>query len=388
MKLLRILGVALVAALALAGPLRAEGPWEPVPNPDTRGGLVLSPRLKAVSGRIQMIWGWTNEQAKIKEPEFTYASFDGNSWTVPRPPYFGDNYGRVRRLAMGSARNVVGAIFQRTMDQDDKAFEVRYALSGDGGWSYSDPATADSFVHEGTTGTAVAIAGIGGRKPTFALAWLTEAKFVRAGVLDPLNNSDRPRANNVGQYGNGCERVELSGEDGSGFVVVWSDGAALRSARLKPLIGDPEESLLVARGKTGMNFALTDWKGKRPILVYETAQTPAEGGSRRQVATWKGGSWAKVPVAPPPGGEPEFPESLQAVQDEEGNLYVASLTRGGDAIRYQTSRGGKWSAAEVAIPLNEQLPVTGYDLAVHDGFVYVVASQGPHLHFVRRKVEG
>lgn len=387
MKLLRTMALALVASMALALPAMSEGAWEALPNPDTAGGLVLSPRIKAVSGRLQMVWGWTNEAVKIKEPEFTFASFDGSNWTKPRPPYFGENFGRVRRLAMAQARQVVGAIFQRTMDQDDNAFEIRYALSGDGGWSYSAPATADSFVHEGTTGTAVAMAGIGGRKPTFALAWLTEAKFVRAGVLDPLNNSDRPRANNLGNYATGSERVEISGEDDGGFVTVWSDGQSVKSARLKPLIGDPEESVTVARGKVGTNFALTDWKGKRPILVFESGTPPADGGSRRQVVAWKDRGWKKVNVAPPAGGEPPFPETMQAVQDEDGNLYVATLDRGMDAISYQTSRGGKWSAPEVAIDLDDDLTCTGFDIAVHDGSVYVVASQGPHLHFVRRKID-
>lgn len=382
----RVLALALAATLTLAAPTLAEGAWEPVPMPETGSGLVLSPQLEGGSGRLQMSWAWTNEGSKIKEPEFTFSSFDGSGWTRPKAPYFGDNIGRVRRLAMASARQAVGVIFQRTLDQDDRAFEVLYAGSVDGGWSYTKPSVADSFVHEESTGTAVAMAGIGGRRPTFGLAWLTEARFVRAGVLDPNNNSDRPRANNLGTYGSKSQRVEIAG-DGDGFVVVWSEGSNLKSARLKPIVGDPEETQTVSPGVVEMNFAMTDWRGKRPVLVFETAQTPRAGGPRRQVMRWADKKWQKVDVAPPASGEPEFPATLAAAQDEDGNLHVVSLPRTGERLVYSRTSGGRWTEPETVMTLNPNMGVTGFDLAILDGRLYVVGSQGIQAQMVSRKIE-
>ena len=380
------LSLALVAGWALALPALAEGPWEVMPTPDTRGGLVLAPRLETGGGRLQMAWSGTNEASKITEPEFMFSSFDGSVWTRPKAPYFGDELGRVRRLALASARQAVGALFQRTTEQSGNAFEVLYAVSTDGGWSYSRPSVADSFVHEGKTGTAVAMAGIGGRRPTFALAWLTEASQVRAGVLDPLNNSDRPRASTLGNYGPRSERVELAGEDGGGFVAAWNDGSTLRAVRLKPIIGDPEEAQSVATGTVETNFALTDWRGRRPLLVFETAQAPRSGGPRRQVHRWADGRWQKVDAAPPASGEPPFPQTLEAAQDEDGGLHVVSLPRTGDRLLYSRLVGGRWSEPETVALLDPNLGVTGFDVAVLGDRVYAAVAQGPRLEAASRKV--
>lgn len=374
-----------------AGAVRAqedeESPWQPVATPATGGGVVISPKLRVASGRLHMFWGWTNAAAKIVEPEFTYASLSGDTWSNPRPPYFGDNMGRVRRIATAVSRQSVGIIFQRQLDQADNAFEVLFALSMDGGWSFSErPGVADSYNHEGTTGTAVAMAGVGGRNPGFAMGWLTEHRSVRVGILNPKAASDRPRAHNVGTHSVDGERLEMSGENGNGYLAVWNEGSSVKSVRLKPLVGDPEQVHTVLSGQVGLNFALTDRSGKDPLLVVETKSNPRGGGSRRQVYAWDDGKWSPVQVSPPEGGELPAPRRLEAVQDEDGVLHVVTYPGSGKAILYQNNKGGRWSKPEEALALDANLGVTGFDVAVRDGQAYVMAAQGPRLQIAKREV--
>lgn len=385
--LLRAWTLILALAMALTWPALAESPWETMPTPETSGGLVLAPRLESGAGRLQMAWGWTNPSSKILDPEFTYSSFNGSSWTRPKAPYFGNNLGRLRKLDMARARQAVGVVYQRTLDQDDRAFEVLYAVSGDGGWSYTRPAVADSYVHEESRGTAVAMAGIGGRRPTFALGWLTEGRSVRVGVLDPSNNSDRPRANTLGTHGPRSERLELAGDDEGGFVAVWSDGSSLQSCRLRPIVGTAESSESVFTGSVGRNFALTDWQGRRPTLVFEADRVPAAGGPRRQVMRWAERRWQKVDLKPPPSGEAEAPSTLEAVQDQDGEIHVLALTRAGDRLEYSRTLKGRWTDPETVFSLNSSLGVTGFDLAILKGSLFAVVAQGPHLQMARRAVK-
>lgn len=379
--------LALALTLGLTWTAAAETRWEAVPAPETNGGLVLAPRLESGAGRLQMAWGWTNPSSKILDPEFTYSSFNGSAWTRPKAPYFGDNLGRLRKLDMARARQAVGVIYQRTLDQDDRAFEVLYAVSGDGGWSYSRPAVADSYVHEESVGTAVAMAGIGGRRPTFALGWLTEGRAVRVGVLDPNNNSDRPRASTLGTHGSRSERLELAGDDEGGFIAVWSDGRKLESCRLRPIVGTPEASETVFSGSVGRNFVLTDWQGKRPTLVFEADRAPTGGGPRRQVMRWADRRWQSVDLAAPPQGEAEAPSTLEAVQDEDGEIHVLALPRAGDQVLYSRTLKGRWTEPESVFSLNPRLGVTGFDLAVLKDNVFAVVAQGPHLQVARRTLK-
>ncbi len=288
---------------------------------------------------------------------------------------------------MARARQAVGVIFQRTLDQDDDAFEILFAISGDGGWSFSAPAVADSYVAEGSVGTGVAMAGIGGRRPTFALGWIAEGGAVRVGVLDASSNSDRPRASNLGTHGSRSERIEMAGDDEGGFVVAWSDGPSLKSVRLTPIVGEPKDSQTAYTGSVGMNFALTDWKGKRPLLLLEADRAPRAGGARRQVLRWADRQWQKVDVAPPPAGEPESPTTLEAVQDENGDLHVVSLPRSGDRLVYSRTLKGRWTDPETVVNLNSALGVTGFDLSLLDDRLYVVAAQGTSVQVARRQVQ-
>jgi len=385
--LVQVLALVLALGWLAGGAASSEGAWEALPAPETSGGLVLAPCLESGAGRLQMAWGWTNPSTRIKEPEFTYATFNGATWTRPKAPYFGDNIGRLRRLGMARARQAVGVIFQRTLDQDDDAFEIRFAVSADGGWSFSAPAVADSFVAEGSAGTAVAMAGIGGRRPTFALGWIAEGRAVRVGVLDASSNSDRPRANNLGLHGTRSERVEIAGDDEGGFVAAWSDGPSLKSTRLTPIVGQAQDAQTAWAGSVGRNFALTDWKGRRPLLVFEPDRTPTGQGPRLQIQRWADRQWQKVEVASPAAGEIEPSATLEAVQDENGELHVIRLPRGGDSLLYSRTRNGRWTDPERVMALNSTLGVTGFDVSLLKEHLYVVASQGTSVQVARRQVQ-
>ncbi len=386
-SLVEVLVLVLALGWLAGGPASSKGEWEALGVPDTAGGLVLAPCLESGAGRLQMAWGGTNEASKIREPEFTYATFNGSAWTRPKAPYFGDNIGRLRRLAMARARQSVGVIFQRTLDQDDDAFEIRYAVSADGGWSFSSAAVADSFVAEGSGGTAVAMAGIGGRRPTFALGWIAEGRAVRVGVLDASRNSDRPRANNLGTHGSRSERIEIAGDDEGGFVTAWSDGSSLKSTRLTPIIGQAQDAQTAYAGSVGRNFALTDWKGQRPLLVFEADRNPSGGGPRLQVRRWADRQWHRVEAAAPAAGEPEPSLTLEALQDEGGDMHVVSLPRGGDRLVYSRTLKGRWTNPETVMDLNSTLGVTGLDVSLLKDHLYVVASQGTAVQVARRPVQ-
>lgn len=376
-----VLVALLASALVWLDPVQADGKWEQVSTPNTNGGLVITPNILD-SGRLLMTWGWSS--GKMEVPEYAFSTMNGDSWTEPRVPFFGDNVGNVRRLATATAKYTTGLIYQRTTEQDDDAFEVLYCISVDKGWSYTDPRVVDSFVHEEKGGTAVNIAGIGGRRPTFAFGWLSEARQVKTAILDPGYVGDRPRANNMGRYGLGCERIELAGEESGGFVSVWNEGSRLMSGYLRPLSGTAEESQLVQNGKVGLNFAMCDNKGRNPVLVFDLNRAPSNGGSRRQVRAWKDGQWNTVAAAAPSSGD--FPVSLQidACQDSDRNLHVVSLARNGESLTYSALKDNRFGEPETVCPLRPVIGITGMGIVAYDKYVYVVVSQGPYVQLWRR----
>ena len=74
------------------------------------------------------------------------------------------------------------------------------------------------------------------------------------------------------------------------------------------------------------------------------------------------------------------------LEDEDGNIHVASLTKSGEQILYSCLRDGKFSDPEVVMELRQVIGVTGIDIAYVDNYVYVTASQGPYMNISRRKV--
>ncbi len=379
------LAVSLAWGSAAAVSAEVSG-WESIACPDTKGGLVMCPKLLGLNKPF-LAWGWTHKESKMEKPEFTFSRWQGDSWAVPRAPFFGKDIGNVRRVASAKAKHSVGIIYQRSQPEKEEALDVIYAISGDRGWSFSKPGVADSFVHEETVGTDVDIAGVGGKRPTFCFGWLAEARMVKAGILDPSYKGDRPRSNNLGHYGRGCERIELAGENEGGFVSVWNEGGSLHSARIKPLVGTAEESQMVETGKAGLNFDLTDYEGRNPMLVFDLAKAKKGKPSRRNVKTWKDGAWTDVAALPPAKGD--FPQyaRLQACQDEHNVLHVLSLSKDGETIYYSKLDNGKFTEPEKAMALKPMIGTTGFDLTYCDGYLYAVAAQGPYMQAVRKQVK-
>ncbi len=364
----------------------ASSAWQHLNVPDTGGGLVVDPCLLAYK-RLQVFFGWSNNNSVVKAPEFSFSVFEsGNKWTTIKAPFFGANLAGVRKVAAATAKYSVGILFlHNIVEQSENAFEVMYSYSGDNGWSFSKPAVCDSFVLSGAgEGSDIDIAGVGGRKPSLCFSWTAENNMVKAAVFDPKYRGDRPRACNLGRQGVGCDKVELAGENKGGFVTVWNDGHSLLSSYLRPLIGTNEDSVNIARGKFGLNFSLCDNAGKDPLLVYDLPRLSKNDKSRRQVRRWEDGSWQVVPAAPPAAGEAPIGAALEACQDKDGNLHVASLSRDGESIVYSCLKDGKFSNPETAVKLKPMIGCTGFSIAVQDKYVYIFASQGPSNQFVRR----
>ena len=368
----------------LWGTSLAEGAWQQMEVPDTSGGLVVDPHLLG-DKRLQVFFGWSSNERAVKAPEFSFSVFDKDHWNEIKAPFFGSNYAGVRNVDCAIAKYSVGVIFQNNIvEQGKDAFEVRFAISNDNGWSFSNPAVCDSFVSSMDTGSDVSIAGVGGRKASLCFGWIAENRMVKTAILDPNYRGDRPRANNMGRHGLNGARVELAGEEEGGFVSVWNDGGSLQSAYIKPLIGTSEEATTVAKGKFGLNFSASDNKGRNAMLVYDLPRLLKGNKSRRQVRRWQDGAWQVVAAAPPVGGEAPLGASLTSCQDEKGNLYVASLSRDGEKIYVSALRNGQFTPPQVAMNLKPIIGCTGFDLAVNGDYLYLFASQGPHNQMVRR----
>ena len=364
----------------------ASSSWQHLETPNTGGGLVVDPQLLTYK-RLQVFFGWSNTTSAIKAPEFSFSVFEsGNKWTTIKAPFFGANLAGVRKVAAANAKYSVGILFlHNIVEQSENAFEVMYSYSSDSGWSFSKPAVCDSFVLSGAGGGSdIDIAGVGGRKPSLCFGWTAENNMVKAALFDPQYRGDRPRACNLGRQGVGCDKGELAGENKGGFVTVWNDGHSLLSSYIRPLIGSNEDSVNIVRGKFGLNFSLCDNSGKNPLLVYDLPRLSKNDKSRRQVRRWEDGAWQVVPASPPAAGEAPIGSALEACQDKDGNLHVASLSRDGESIIYSCLKDGKFSNPEVAVKLKPMIGCTGFSIAAQDKYIYIFASQGPSNQFVRR----
>ncbi|MBQ7501236.1 hypothetical protein IJT93_00775 [bacterium] len=386
---LTLLGGVLHFAFKAENAAWAEAPkWESMGVPDTSGGLVVDPHLMNLN-KLQVFFGCSNPNNKIKAPEFAFSvSDDGKKWTDVKSPFFGYNMPGVRKVSCALAKKTVGIIFQHNIvDQGPNAFEVMYAYSGDSGWSFSKPAVCDSFVSDSVSETAVNIAGVSGRKPALCFGWLAEGFKVKAALFDPTLRADRPRANNLGRYAAGGERIEMGGEENGGFVCVWNDGSGLLSSYIKPLIGTNEEPVKVASGKFGLNFSVSNnGSGRHALLVYDLPRLRKGENARRQVRLWKDGGWQNVEAAPPAKGEAPLGASLSSCQDKDGSLYVASLSKDGQTIYYSALKDGRFSEPEAAMKLKPLIGCTGFSIAVLNDYVYIYASQGPSCQLVRRRI--
>lgn len=374
-----------IVFILLSGALSAQTEnlheaWQKIQRPPVGKGLFMEPRMLGMGSRLHLVW--TGTSSIVNVPELFHASIKGNDteWRKPQAPFFGRNKGRVRKLAIGRTRNLIGILFQRTLTQGHDAYEVLLAISTDQGWSWSNTIEIDQYVAEKTGGTAVSIEGRqGANRPEFALSWIRENSNVRVANFD-ISSQLRPQGVLVGQHASGADRSEVGTLGKKGFSVVYNNGAGLATAYVKGLVGRIDEGVTFLRGRYGSAFSVAS----RP---YGPSRLAVGIGDSIEAFTSHDVSWkndnqtAKLP----------FSISgcmMEADMDGKKNLHIG-IVRPADGkfeLWYLGQKKGKWGKPELVCTLADNLDIRGFDLATTDDLVYAAVSQGFEVNIVRRKI--
>jgi hypothetical protein len=356
--------------------------WSELPRPggEKNKGLFMEPTLLNMGSRIHIVWSGTNEN--IRRPEVFHSLIDGGDkeWKSPRAPFFGQNKGRVRKLALGKTRNMLGLAFQRTLTQGNDAYEILLAISGDHGWSWSSTIEIDSYVGDKTGGTVVAIEGREGRnRPEFALAWARGYGDVRTANFD-LKSTLRPEGSNVGTHAPGLDKIAVGCLGAKGFSVVFNNGAGLTAAYIKALIGKVEDGDNLMRGRFGNFFGVAS-RPYGPSRVVVGVEKTVES------LTSDGTKWKKDEET---GSLPFTARGITAECDMDGDkdLHVAMIrpVKGAVELWYIGQDDKKWQEPEFIHSFDDKVDLRGFDIASSDKYVVIVASQGFHAKFYRRKI--
>jgi hypothetical protein len=357
--------------------------WTELPRPggNENKGLFMEPTLLNMGSRIHLVWSGTSEQ--VRKPEVFHSLIDGGAdeWQSPRAPFFGQNKGRVRKLGLGKTRNLVGLAFQRTLTQGNDAYEVLLAVSADHGWSWSNTVEIDSYVADKTGGTAVAIEGRQGRnRPEFALAWVRGYGDVRTANFD-ISSSLRPEGSQVGTLTPDAEKVRVGTLGSKGFTVVFNNGAGLTAAYIKALIGKVDEGTSLMKGRFGNFFGVAS-RPNGPSRVFVGVEQTVES------MTSDGTDWTKDDEVG------TLPFNIRGVSaesdlDDEKDLHIAMIrpVKGAFELWYIGQDDKKWLEAEKIHSFEDNVEMRGFDIAASDDYVVVVASQGFHAKFFRRKID-
>jgi hypothetical protein len=381
-KIRRLLCAGLLLTATLTGPALAQetaAGWEEIPRPNVGKGLMMEPRMLGFGSRLHLVWVGTNET--ISRPEVFHTSISGGSkeWTNPRAPFFGANKSRVRRVAIGRSRTLLGLVFQRTLTQGNDAYEVLFALSGDHGWSWGSPVELDSFVAEVSGGTAVAIEGREGpNRIEFTMAWSRDFGNVRVANMD-IKSSVRPEGVVVGQHVEGAMKADVAALGKDGFSVVYNNGQGLSSAHARALVGKVDEGISFLRGRFGKFFTVASRPyGPSRLAVGEGSTILALSSNE---TTWKNDD--QVGILPFSAGG----VSAESDLDEQQDLHVAMLVPTSSAyeIWYIGQTDKKWGKAEMVLSLPSDKDMRGFDIGVTDDYVFVAASQGFEAKFLRKK---
>lgn len=351
--------------------------WKAVPRGKHEKGLIVSPRLCAMGSRAHLFWSGTSE--KIRRPEFHHASISDGDDTLgeARAPFFGQARSRVRKIAVGNARNMMAVLFQRQMSQSSDAYEMLITISADHGWGWTRPYVIDSFVYGKSGGSWVSIDGRQGtHRPEFCAAWVAENDQVKVATIN-ISSSNRPRSQGVGHHSPNSNKVEVASIGRDGFVSVWSEGRGVMCARVKPLVGGAEDSFPAITGSFGQFFTLAgSYKGPASLV--------AGAGGQLHTLINDDNKWKKLDLDSPslPSGKLEARSDL----DEDKKIHMVIYTGDGDnRLFYTRQQEGKWSEPELVFEMEKSLPCGGFDLAATDDHVYIVASQGVRLYLARRK---
>lgn len=353
--------------------------WTEFPKPGANKGLFLCPRLLADGSRVHMVWSGTNEQIRTPELMVTYMGDGDDNWKDPRAPFFGKNKARVRKVAIGQSRNLIGILFQRSLRQSNDAYEVLLTISGDQGWDWSNTVEIDSYVAEKTGGTALSVEGRRGRnRPEFAMAWVREFGNVRAANFD-FNSTVRPEGTLIGQVTGSAEKVEVGTLGSKGFSVVFNHGAGLATAHVKGLIGTISEGDTFLRGRFGNAFSVASRPTGPSRLAVAT-------GNQIEAFTSNELSWKNDKQT----GTLPFQSSgvtVEADQDEDRNLHVAILRPNNKKFEvwYIAQKKGKWGEAELVHSFDDKVDMRGFDICATGRYAFIVASQGFEGKVFRKK---
>ena len=380
---LRRLVPAILLTLApfLTSPGRAETTgWETMSNPETHQGLVISPRLLQIRGRVSMFWGGTSKEARNPEIFFSSRGDGDSQWSVSRAPFFGADVGRVRHLAVATARDMMAMIFQREGGQGGGAMEIMMSISSDMGYAFSAPFLLDSYVLGDTNGSWVTLAARQGRQRSeFAVAWVAEGGTLRATSIDSRSDS-RAQAETVGHLSDLRGRAEMLSAGSEGFFLVWPEAmSGLKTARIKALVGGTEKALSLAPGDYSKNFCLaylyrgpgavvaTNESGDTQSFITEDERLKPLNEKQKDVLTGRG-------------------LESRACMDGKKRIHRVTLNPAGNKLYYTMQDGGKWTAPELIVDLAPDVTATGIDITVTEDYVWVVASQGQLLQIKRKKL--
>jgi hypothetical protein len=382
LRSLRLFTLTLLLSAAALGPAMAQQPangWEELPRPAVGKGLMMQPRLLGFGSRCHLVWVGTTSQ--VPKPEVFHCSISGDSkeWSSARAPFFGLNKSRVRRLALGKARNLLALMFERTLSQGNDAYEVLVSFSGDHGWSWGPLIELDQFVSDVSGGTSVAIEGREAPGRTeFTMAWSRDFGNVRVANTD-IKSELRPEGIVVGQHVEGAMKADVGSLGKEGFAVVFNNGLGLATSHARALVGKVEEAVTFLRGRYGLFFTVASSPyGPSRMAVGDAGTIQAFTSNE---TSWKNDEQVAVLPFDSSGVQAE------SDMDDDKDLHVAMLVPKDDGyeIWYIGQKDKKWGQPELVTSLPAKLEMRGFDIGVTDDYVFIAASQGYDAKFYRKK---
>ncbi len=373
-------------ALILALPATANNElsvgdgWSELPRPSVGSGLMMEPRLTSLRSRVHLLWVGTSDD--VRRPEVFHSSITGrdDQWNNPRAPFYGKNLGRVRKVAVGTARDLVAILFQRTLTQGSDAYEIRLSISGDHGWSWSNPIEVDSYVAERSGGTWVAIEGRQGmNRPEFAMSWVRDFGNIRAANLD-IKSSLRPEGTLVGTHAPNAMKTEVATLGRDGFVAVFNNGQGLASSHVRGLTGRIAEAETVVAGRFGRFFTISS-------TPFGPARMALGSGRTVEAFTSDGTTFERDADE-----NFELPFSAQDVDvesclDDDKNLHlvIAEPSSTGYTLWYIGQNKRQWGELEKVADVETRDDIRGFDIAHSGDQIVIATSQGFRANFFRKK---
>lgn len=353
--------------------------WELLSNPITDTGVVHSPCLCQIRGRVHLFWAGTNKE--IRNPElFMSARGEGDAeWTKSRAPFFGSDLGRVRSVAVATARDYMGVLFQREATVGNGAMEVMLTTSSDMGYDFSTPFLLDSFVLGDSLGSNLAMAARQGKqRPEFAAAWISEDAKVKAASIDTRRDS-RPEAATVGQAPSIRAKVDVVGCGTEGFFAVFGETlTGLKSAHLKPLVGGAEPTISLWSQDCAQNFA-------GAYLYRGPGYVVASSDSKLKV--FRGESGALTEISSSKDEMKGKNLQVRCTVDEKQRIHRVVLNPKENRLYYQFFEADKWTTPELIVELDKDIPLTGFDAVATEESLWLVTAQSQIFHTFRRRLK-